>query len=220
MLNNYTFQSDLISEKKLGVYLDKVYPRIKGLEKKFIFSRKENLEQQHLGIDLVLTDKKSGQEIYVDEKAQLHYLNKSLTTFTFELSYLKNEVWKKGWFYDEKKLTQTYFLITSIVVDENKDFKNCRLITVNRIYFQKFLEDKGLTEEKIFEYEKLFRTDVKRYNGEQIISEIDNDFATIHCSFSNLREKPINLKVKLDALLEHNLGYEFLPCSIKKDKKD
>lgn len=216
MADQNNFRKDLQEEARLGIYLDSIYPSIAGLSKRFIFSREKDLNRQYLGIDLVLTDKVSGEEIYVDEKAQLHYLNKSLATFTFELSYLKGEEWRKGWFYDEKKLTQTYFLITSIITDYKNNFQNCRLITVNRNYLASFLDENGLTQERIFEYEKLFRSDTKRYNGEQIISEVDCSFATFHCSFSNLREKPINLKVKLAALLEHNLGYEFLPCSIKK----
>ncbi|MCH9740277.1 MAG: hypothetical protein K0U38_05500 [Epsilonproteobacteria bacterium] len=216
MSNQYTFQSDLSDENRFGIYLDKVYPSIQGLAKRFNFSRKDDLESQHLGIDLILTDKKSAKEIYVDEKAQLHYLNKSLATFTFELSYLKNGEWRKGWFYDEKKLTQTYFLLTSIQTDRDNNFISCRLITVNRAYLQTFLEENGLTESRVFEYERQFREDTTRYNGEQLIEEIDSSFATFHCSFSNLREQPINLKIRLDALLEHSLGYEFLPCKIKK----
>ena len=216
MSNQYSFQLDLSDEHRFGLYLDKVYPNIKGLEKRFTFFRKEDLESQHLGIDLILVDKKSNKKIYVDEKAQLHYLNKSLPTFTFELSYLKNNQWRKGWFYDEKKLTHTYFLFTSIQTDKEGNFISCRLITVNRAYLQAFLENNGLTESKIFTYENQFRTDTKKYNGEQVIEEIDSNFATFHCSFSNLNERPINLKIRLDALLEHGLGYEFLPCRIKK----
>ena len=212
------FESDIREEAKLGAYLDTLYPTIKALNNKFIFSRKSDLENQFLGTDLILTDKKTGRLISVDEKAQLHYKNKSLNTFTFEISYLKYGAWKKGWFYDDLKVTETYFLITSIIVDTRGLFQNCRLITINRAYLQGFLEENGLTEEKILEYEKLFRSDTKKYNGNQVISEIDSSFATFHCSFSNLREKPINLKIKLDALLKNNLGYEFLPCSIKGKK--
>ena len=216
MQNNYSFQKDLNIESKFGCYLDTLYPHIRGLDKKFIFYRKDDLESQYSGIDLLLVDKKSGKEHYIDEKAQLHYLNKSLATFTFELSYLKEGVWKKGWFYDEKKLTQTYFLFTSIQMDGQYNFKDCRFISINRKFLQKFLEENDLTEKRIFEYEKMFREDTKRYNGEQSIFEIDCGFATFHCSFFNLSEKPINLKIRLNALLEHGLGYEFLPCSLKK----
>jgi len=219
MKNSYSFQKDLNIESKFGRYLDTVYPHIGGLDKKFTFYRKDDLESQYAGIDLLLIDKKSGKEHYIDEKAQLHYLNKSLATFTFELSYLKDDVWKEGWFYDEKKLTQTYFLFTSIQTDRDNNFKGCRFISINRKLLQNFLEENALTEKRIFEYEKMFREDTKRYNGEQVIPEIDRTFATFHCSFSNLREKPINLKIRLNALLEHGLGYEFLPCNLKSMKQ-
>jgi hypothetical protein len=211
-----SFQKDLDTEAKFGNYLDKLYPQIKGLDKKFTFLRKDDLESQYAGIDLILKDKESGEERYIDEKAQLYYLNKSLNTFTFEISYLKHGVWKKGWFYDEKKLTQTYFLFTSIETNDQNEFINCRFIIINRKYLQEFLEEAGLTQEKTFAYEKLFREDKKKYNGNQVVFELDSSFATFHCSFANLKEEPINLKIKLNAVLEHGLGYEFLSCSIRK----
>jgi len=216
MKQNDSFQKDLDNEAKFGNYLDRLYPQIKGLDKKFTFFRKDDLKSQYAGIDLILKDKESGEERYIDEKAQLYYLNKSLKTFTFEISYLKHGIWKKGWFYDEKKLTQTYFLFTSIETNSKNEFINCRFISINRKYLQEFLEEAGLTQEKIFAYEKIFREDKKKYNGDQVVFELDSSFATFHCSFSNLKEEPINLKIKLNALLEHGLGYEFLSCSIRK----
>jgi len=216
MKQNDSFQKDLDNEAKFGNYLDKLYPQIKGLDKKFTFFRKNDLKSQYAGIDLILKDKESGEERYIDEKAQLYYLNKSLKTFTFEISYLKDGIWKKGWFYDEKKLTQTYFLFTCIETNSKNEFINCRFISINRKYLQEFLEEAGLTQEKIFAYEKIFRDDKKKYNGDQVVFELDSSFATFHCSFSNLKEEPINLKIKLNALLEHGLGYEFLSCSIRK----
>ena len=216
MKQNDSFQKDLDNEAKFGNYLDRLYPQIKGLDKKFTFFRKDDLKSQYAGIDLILKDKESGEERYIDEKAQLYYLNKSLKTFTFEISYLKHGIWKKGWFYDEKKLTQTYFLFTSIETNSKNEFINCRFISINRKYLQEFLEEAGLTQEKIFAYEKIFRDDKKKYNGDQVVFELDSSFATFHCSFSNLKEEPINLKIKLNALLEHGLGYEFLSCSIIK----
>jgi len=216
MKQNDSFQKDLDNEAKFGNYLDRLYPQIKGLDKKFTFFRKNDLKSQYAGIDLILKDKESGEERYIDEKAQLYYLNKSLKTFTFEISYLKHGIWKKGWFYDEKKLTQTYFLFTCIETNSKNEFINCRFISINRKYLQEFLEEAGLTQEKIFAYEKIFRDDKKKYNGDQVVFELDSSFATFHCSFSNLKEEPINLKIKLNALLEHGLGYEFLSCSIRK----
>jgi hypothetical protein len=210
------FNEDLSVEAKFSNYLDTLYPTIKGLSKRFTFHRKSDLENQYAGIDLLLKKKESGKEHYIDEKAQLHYLNKSLATFTFEISYLKNGDWRKGWFYDKKKLTQTYFLFTSIQREPSSHFTSTRFISVNRAYLQNFLEENGLNEARIFEYEKMFRADKDRYNGEQYINELDRSFATFHCSFKNLREEPINLKIRLNAILEHNLGYEFLPCGLKR----
>ena len=99
------FKSDLEQEKILAKYLDSTYS-----EKKIEFERIFDLDKQHQGIDLKIFV--NSNKYLVDEKAQLHYINLDLPTFTFELSYLKNTDFKEGWLFDVKKRTQYYFLVT------------------------------------------------------------------------------------------------------------
>ena len=89
-----TFKSDLEKEQSLQNLLD-LYYRKHLLH--YDFERISDLKEQIAGVDLVFTDKVSGEPFYIDEKAQLDYINEELPTFAFELSYHKNSEPKKGW---------------------------------------------------------------------------------------------------------------------------
>ena len=102
------------------------------------FERVKNLEQQLEGIDLILKNKKTGEAFFVDEKAQLDYVNESLPTFAFEILYRKNEIEKLGWLLDAKKRTQFYALVTSIFSDEASIFTSCNITFVNREKLMRF----------------------------------------------------------------------------------
>ena len=94
------FKTDLAQEKKLIPLLDSYYR--KHL-KMYDFERVDTLEEQLDGIDLILTHNKTGETYFIDEKAQLDYLNKNLPTFAFELFYSKNDSLKQGWLFDAQK---------------------------------------------------------------------------------------------------------------------
>ena len=76
-------------------YLDSIYR-----EKEIVF----DLNQQYQGIDVKVFH--DSTEYLVDEKTQLHYINSDLPTFTFELSYIKDNILKEGCLFDIKKHTQ------------------------------------------------------------------------------------------------------------------
>ncbi|MEC8832937.1 MAG: hypothetical protein VX772_11300 [Bacteroidota bacterium] len=109
------FKADLSKEKKLTPLLDLYYQKYL---KHYTFERISHLNQQLQGIDLILKDKQSEKQFYVDEKAQLDYINESLPTFAFELFYHKNGNQKQGWLFDSSKKTHFYALVTSIYSDE------------------------------------------------------------------------------------------------------
>jgi len=119
------FNEDLGKEKILGQFLDTIYKNL-NLE----FERVGDRSTQHRGIDLIYHHKNS--IVHIDEKAQLHYLNKNLPTFTFELSYIKENMFKKGWLLDTKKQTDYYFLVTGIFLNGSKlrlenDIERCKI---------------------------------------------------------------------------------------------
>lgn len=83
------FYSDLNQEGILSKYLDNIYQE-KGID----FYRVFDLDRQHQGIDVVMIIR--SDEYIIDKKAQLHYINRDLPTFTFELSYLKGDDIREG----------------------------------------------------------------------------------------------------------------------------
>ncbi|MBK8365378.1 MAG: hypothetical protein IPL24_17420 [Bacteroidetes bacterium] len=61
--------------------------------------------------------------LLVDEKAMVHYVNKSLPTFAFEVSFkLATGKEVEGWLLDKSKLTQ-YYIIVWIWATKDKGFK-------------------------------------------------------------------------------------------------
>jgi len=196
-----TFESDLVKEKKLSLYLNKYYAK---KLKNYSFKRIEDKKRQQMGIDIILTHKKNGIKYYVDEKAQLDYINESLPTFAFEISYLKNATIRKGWLFDEKKKTDFYALVTSIFT-ENKDvFTHCNLTFVNRKKLIFFLTSKDISPRLLEKYAAEKTNDKAQ---KIIIPELNpkNEGYLYHSKF-NKAEQPLNLILKLDFLVAYGLA--------------
>ena len=137
------FKADLSKEKQLTPLLDFYYQ--KHL-KHYRFERISHIKKQLEGIDLILKDNRSEKQFFVDEKAQLDYVNESLPTFAFELFYQKNGVQKQGWLFDTSKRTQFYALVTSIYSDEDDVFTSCNITFVNREKLILRLDELGLSK--------------------------------------------------------------------------
>lgn len=201
------FKSDLNQETILSKYLDGVYHG-----KKFDFERIADLNKQHLGIDLIMVIESN--QYLIDEKAQLHYINKDLPTFTFELSYLKRGQLKEGWLFDDKKQTQYYFLITGIFLKNGKnklatpdDIAKVKITSVNRHKLIKHLASINLNKEKLFQYDADLRAQ-KSY-GKNHISELNSNSEGLIYFTKHLNEKPLNLQLRLNYLIENNLAKKF-----------
>lgn len=135
----------------------------------------------------------------MDEKAQLDYVNESLPTFAFELSYLKNGDQKRGWLFDASKKTHFYALVTSIFSDEEKMFTSCNITFVNRKKLIGHLVDLNLTEEH---FTKVIRNNAQT-NGKLILESLHpKKEGFLFFSTSNKVEKPINLVLRLEFLVE------------------
>ncbi|WP_299113127.1 hypothetical protein [uncultured Winogradskyella sp.] len=200
------FKRDLNKEQLLGEYLDTVYQSLN-----LHFERNEDLNLQHRGVDLLYPEKEG---IFIDEKAQLDYLNKSLPTFTFELSYLKNGEQKLGWLLDESKLTTHYFLITGIYVmhktDLSKGFKKCIITSVNCKKLLNHLELKNLSKKRLLQYD----ADLRDFEDKKLKNEIDELCPKTEglLYFSpHLSEQPINLQLRLKYLIEIGVAKHIYP---------
>ena len=191
-----SFHSDLSKEKQLIPLLDFYY---KKCLKQYAFERISNLRQQRLGIDLILKNKISGALFYVDEKAQLDYVNESLPTFVFELFYEKKGFQKQGWLFDPSKKTHFYALVTSIYSDEENVFTSCNITFVNRKKLIQHMKKLGLTEDF------LGKTTManKDLHGKLVLEQLHpKNEGYLFFSTQNKVEKPINLVLKLDYLVE------------------
>ena len=201
------FQSDLAQEEILSKYLDKIYK-----EKKIEFERIFDLDLQHQGIDLKIFI--NSNQYLIDEKAQLHYINSELPTFTFELSYMKNNILKNGWLFDENKKTEYYFLITGIYLKENKtklktsdDIKKLKITSVNRNKMIQHLDSIGLNISTLQKYDNHFR--MNNSYGKNEITELDKYSEGLIYFSEQLVEKPINIQLRLEYLIQSEVAKKF-----------
>lgn len=201
------FESDLLQEQILSKYLDSIYAT-KNLQ----FERVFDYERQMQGIDVIINH--DFNNYFIDEKSQLHYLNSDLPTFTFELSYLKHGELKQGWLFDNSKLTQYYFLVTGIHLKENKkellnfdDIDGLKITSVNRVKLLSHLNSIGLSEETLSEYDIGLRRN--KSFGKNTIPELDSKTNGLIYFTKHLLEKPINLQLRLNYLIDCKVAKKF-----------
>lgn len=117
-----TFKGDLKSERAVNEFLQKyLYSYLVDDGIIDSFNSNTTLDQQHKGIDTIMyiindETEEAARCINIDEKEAIHYArnnlgDKPLSTFAFEVSYLKDGELKRGWLTNEKyKETHAYFL--------------------------------------------------------------------------------------------------------------
>jgi len=201
---NSRFNEDLSNEEALGRFLDTIYPT---LFDGFKIQRIVDVNLQHRGVDLVIS--KDGVDYYIDEKAQLDYLNFKLPTFAFEISYIKDNIEHLGWLFDKSKETNSYFLINGIYLNDpkdiNKGFEKCSIISVNRCKLIHLLESKKLDLSNITRINNIIRSGIEEKSIE--ICELNpRTQGRFYFSKSNKSEEPINLVLYIDFLIESKVA--------------
>lgn len=205
-MDDSNFNTDLSNEGLLAKHLDEIYKELFH-SPNLSMERVNNLDLQHQGVDLILT--KGNVKYNVDEKAQLDYLNTSLPTFAFEVSYLKKHIWHKGWLFDSHKITDIYFLITGIYTKEGCNLADglakIKIIGIYREKLIKLLESRGINESYLFEMEKDIRQ--KNIHGKIAIKGLNpHSEGVLYFSKNNKKEQPINLVLKLNFLIGEKIG--------------
>ncbi|WP_339657754.1 hypothetical protein [uncultured Maribacter sp.] len=194
------FTSDLRKEKKLSHLLDVYY------KKKIIHydtCRVHDMKSQMAGIDILFSHKQTKAVFNIDEKAQLDYINEDLPTFAFELGYYKVENYKEGWLFDKNKKTDFYSLATAIYEDEPNIFTSCKITLVNRKMLLGFLDKKAISQKVLKGY---CDANIERH-GKLKIKELNTRTeGYLYFSKNNKSEKPINLILKLDFLIEQGIA--------------
>ncbi len=184
------FDSDIAMEANLGSFLSKQYSKA-SLKTYRISDKKIQL----LGVDLILeTD--GGVNFKVDEKAQLHYLNKGLPTFALEIDYLKNGTIKNGWLFDSQKITEIYAFVFSIHLIEGikkltkeEDIESCEVVFVRRFRLINELSKRALDFKTCIDKSKELRAGAGKI-------KIDHDLGFNFQISHQLAEQPVNLIVK------------------------
>ncbi|WP_298156173.1 hypothetical protein [Flavobacterium sp.] len=187
----------------LGKYLDSIYPSIfEG----FNVKRISDNEQQHRGIDITIS--KNGKEFFVDEKAQLDYLEHDLPTFAFEITYIKDGQQRQGWLYDAEKVTDRYFAITGITCNTSNEpktgFKSCKITSVHRGKLINLLTSKGLTYHRISEINQELRSGTA--DGKILIPELESRTEGNFHYTTGKAERPINIVLKLEFLIAEGVA--------------
>lgn len=212
-----TFKGDLKSERAVNEFLQKyLYSYLVDEGIIDSFNSNTTLDQQHKGIDTIIYIIKDDNDeqircINIDEKAAVHYAmnnlsDEPLTTFAFEVSYMKGGELKRGWLTNEKyKETHAYFLCWLwIKSDANKynlsceDILKMEVISIPKVKTREklIMRAMGSKDIKTFEKksdilrEKMIKRGVNRLELEHqldpLINALDDipDFNKMHLKFN------------------------------------
>ena len=185
-------REDSNAEQAFARFLDKYfYPRYFDYAER-MYGRGPQLS----GIDVVA--QKDGISYNIDEKAQLHYINKDLPTFAFELSStrMSNGAVNQGWLLNGTLLTDKYLLLwpfartNSFMGIQEEDFCAARFSLVDRAKLIHFLCQNGFSPDAL-------EKDVARIRQEDMAGRVYSDNPDIYYYRSTqLDEGPINLVIK------------------------
>ncbi len=148
-------KEDHSAETELALFMDKfLYERFPTGSAFSSIRRVHDKEEQLNGVDVefIGTD---GRVYCVDEKAQLHYLNKSLPTFAFELLSYQKGYDTVGWLCNDKLKTDLYMLIWPYAVQDDyqgitwEQFTKADCLLIQKRKVLKMLASKGLTIERM-----------------------------------------------------------------------
>ncbi len=193
-------KEDSKSEKVISEYLDhyfypNYFPNYRRVVEK---------ETQLLGIDTLVTFD-DGSIKKFDEKSAIHYINKDLPTFAFELDFrLFDGTLVEGWFFDKNKQTE-YYLLSWIKSEKTKDFSvsditNLEIILIERKKLISELHKLRITEEKI----KEIGAKIRSSNSVGVNYKIESNPCYFYLT-QHLSENPLNLIIKKKFLSTHSL---------------
>ena len=148
-------KEDHSAEAQLALFMDKyLYERFPTGSAFSSIRRVYDAYEQKSGVDVefIGTD---GRAYYVDEKAQLHYLNQGLPTFAFELLSYQKGYDTVGWLCNSKLKTDFFLLIWPFATTDDyqgiswKQFTSVDCLLIQKQKVLKMLASKGLTVERM-----------------------------------------------------------------------
>lgn len=145
---------DMRAEAELALFLDKFfYSRLISSGDLTSAQRITDCEMQRKGVDVIAS--KNSTQTFIDEKAQLYYINKGLPTFAFELGFLIDGSETLGWFLNDELFTDRYFLLwpnatTSFLRNlTSDDFTFVSGLMIKKSRIRNYLEKIGLNKEHL-----------------------------------------------------------------------
>lgn len=190
------FYEDKRLEELFGSWLDShLYPSfpVEGLSG---FQRVNDENYQKKGIDTIVQAK--GNKLLIDEKATLHYINKNIPTFAFEL--LNRTSGAQGWLYNQSYLTTHYLLAWPNATNpdsilESGDYSNADVMLIERASLIDMLAKKRLDKTALKEKVDYYLPKVTRQSFKfELVPGITLFFTEW------LAEKPINIVIKKNLL--------------------
>ena len=196
---------DSKAENEVSKFLDKYfYPKFYNNNER-VFDKSNQLN----GIDIIVDIPEIGR-VNVDEKAAVHYVNKGIPTFAFEVDFrLSSGELVDGWFYSKTKLTQ-YYLLIWVWADKDKgfvcdDISKLEVVLINRFKIHSELMKYGLSEISIQEVSKSIRE--SNISG---VSQKDFTKPFYYYLTTHLSENPLNIILKKDFLIKNCIHHSFV----------
>lgn len=194
---------DMHAEQALAKFLDDhLYRELLKEEKFAFFQRVTSIAQQKQGVDVIA--KTDNSVAYIDEKAQLHYINKTLPTFAFELEFILDGRAMEGWFLNDDLKTTHYLLLwpnartTDLSRLSSEDFSRVEGMMISKIKMKRYLEEIGLDDTELRRVTKSLRQ--RKLSGSQE-SPYDGIKFFISPSSSYV-ENPINMVISKRVLMK------------------
>lgn len=209
---------DLSREHNFASFLDKcLYRPLEGLIKapdprcaNVSFERIYDLPLQYQGIDIILHE--GAWQTYIDEKSQLHNLNKDIGTFAFELSYLRKDgITEAGWLLNPRKKTMAYMLCWPFGVEKasGDEYRMAKVLLLSKVQLLSAISYYGYDRQELAIRDACVRE--KSVHG-RYKTKCNEFWFFLSTQYA---EQPINLVVREPFLKEISmaaLNVEYDPC--------
>lgn len=178
--------------KKVEKYMDEIYKK-NGIS----FNRIVDDTLQKRGIDLIASYNDKNYPLLIDEKCAVHYYNKNLKTFCFEVA-AKNNYNNLGWLISPFSLTTHYCLIWIRATKEDlSDIYELEWMIIDKHKIRDYIEKKGITDfKRIVSFVRKNGSFNKNGNIEY---KIDNDIKIVW-SRKIKPEQPVNVVISRNML--------------------
>lgn len=173
------------------------------------FERVDDHDRQVQGIDVIFEC--DGNRYVCDEKAAIRYVNKNLTTFALELSFIdRGDAVHSGWLVDENKINNSFMFIWPDEADNDVINDVCELRKVHAALIRKekiidYLNSKGWSLQLLSE-----KGQRMRLNENENAGSIAENGLKFVCS-RRLAEQPVNVLLSrqtLDKLADKVIDFE------------